>query len=130
MQPQTELLMNIRDEIERELKDIRIALSELSDDGRIYMELGDGRVEKEYFRGPSVGVYPVLFLIKRPAEKEPDCVEALSGICNYYKKKWKSPSGGSYQARGAVIASEPNKAGRQEDGNVLYSCIINFKISY
>ena len=34
------------------------------------------------------------------------------------------------QALGLQVAAEPNKIGRQEDGQVLYSCIINFKISY
>ena len=31
---------------------------------------------------------------------------------------------------GLDIAAGPNKAARYQDGNVLYSCIINFKISY
>lgn len=130
MNPQTELMTQIREDIETSLPDVGIALSELSDDKRIYIELGAGYTDKKHVRGPGFYVYPVLFIIKRPGDDEPDCIERLAQICNHYKRKRKPPKGTTYQALGLQVAAEPNKIGRQEDGQVLYSCIINFKISY
>ena len=71
-----------------------------------------------------------MFLIKRPGQEEAECLERLSEICNHYQRTRKPPAGKTYQARGLDIAAGPNKAARYQDGNVLYSCIINFKISY
>lgn len=130
MEAQTELMTKIQEDIEKNLPEIDIALSELSDDQRIYMELGAGYTEKRYLNGPGIFTHPVLFIIKRPGDDEPDCIERLAQICNHYKRKRKPPKGTTYQALGLRVAAEPNKIGRQEDGQVLYSCIINFKISY
>lgn len=130
MQPQTALILKIRDELETRFPDIGVALTELSDDGRIYLEIGAGITEKKYVRGPALFSIPILFLIKRPEREEAECLENLSEICNYYQKSRKSPADESYQGRGLEVATGPNKAARYEDGQVLYSCIINFKISY
>ena len=85
---------------------------------------------KNRMNGHFSAIHPVLFIIKRPGDDEPDCIERLAQICNHYKRKRKPPKGTTYQALGLQVAAEPNKIGRQEDGQVLYSCIINFKISY
>ena len=86
MQPQTELIRNICDKVQ-EVTGIDAATNELTDDGRIYLEIGAAVTEKKYTRGPSLWRVPVMF-------------------------------------------AGPNKAARYQDGNVLYSCMINFKISY
>lgn len=106
------------------------ATNELTDDGRIYLEIGAAVTEKKYTRGPSLWRVPVMFLIRRPGQEEKECLERLSEICNDYQRVRKPPAGKSYQARGLEIAAGPNKAARYQDGNVLYSCMINFKISY
>lgn len=129
MQQQTELMLGIRDSV-KEITGTEAVLTELTDDGRIYMEIGAGVTEKKYVRGPSLGMVPVMFLIKRPGAEEVECLEKLSEICNYYQAKRKPPGGESYQPRGLDIAAGPSKSARYQDGNVLYSCIINFKISY
>lgn len=129
MQPQTELIRNICDKVQ-EVTGIDAATNELTDDGRIYLEIGAAVTEKKYTRGPSLWRVPVMFLIRRPGQEEKECLERLSEICNDYQRVRKPPAGKSYQARGLEIAAGPNKAARYQDGNVLYSCMINFKISY
>lgn len=129
MQPQTELIRNICDKVQ-EVTGIDAATNELTDDGRIYLEIGAAVVEKKYTRGPSLWRVPVMFLIRRPGQEEKECLERLSEICNDYQRARKPPAGKGYQARGLEIAAGPNKAARYQDGNVLYSCMINFKISY
>ena len=131
MQPQTELITNIKNDIEKNFPSIGgVSLEELSDDGRMYIEIGAGTVDKKYIRGPVESMVPVLFMLKRPGSKEAKCLNDLSKVCNYYQKTRKPPAGESYKARNADIAAGPSKSARYEDGQVLYSCIINFKISY
>lgn len=128
MQPQTELMLNIRDDIDKNIIGIEVALSELKDDGRVYAELGAGYVEKTYTRSSRLYVHPVLFICK--GNDEPAIIEKLSMIANYYKSKRKPPKGQAYTAIGLQVAAEPGKIGRQEDEQLLYSCAVNFKIIY
>lgn len=127
MEPQRELPLQIKAYIENNL-DLEINLDELANDGRIYAELGAGYIEKQYTRGSGVYVHPVLFITK--GKNEEACIERLARISNHFKNKRKVPPGKSYTGRGLQVAAEPNKIGRQEDGMVLYSCIVNFKLSY
>lgn len=128
MQPQTELMFNIRDDIDANIEGLSVALSELKDDGRVYAELGAGYADKVYTRGKGLYVHPVLFICK--GNNEPEIIEKLSKIANYYKAGRKPPKGGSYTAVGLQVAAEPGKIERQEDEQLLYSCAINFKIIY
>ena len=66
MQPQTELILNIRDKVQ-EIAGIEAVTDELTDDGRIYLEIGSAVVEKKYARGPALWMVPVMFLIKKPS---------------------------------------------------------------
>ena len=59
-----------------------------------------------------------------------ECLELLSGLCAMALAMGRPPEGTSYEAAGLEISSAPGKAARYEDGTVLYSCIINFKIIY
>lgn len=128
MQPQTELMVNLKELIENKIQ-IPVNLAELSDDGRVYAELGAGGNVRRYIRiKAGIYSYPVLFMTK--GADEPGCIERLSKICNYMKAHKKFPNGNSYQFRNLKVDSEPNKAGRQEDGQVVYSCIIKFEIYY
>lgn len=126
-EPQTELILNVKAQMQKELQ-MDIDLEELVENGPVYAELGAGYTEKAYIRGPGIYVHPVLFIYKGRNEKH--CLNVLSKICNFYKKNRKVPKGETYSGRGLQVAAEPNKIGRQEDGQVLYSCIINYKISY
>lgn len=128
MQPQTELMLNLKDIAEKEIG-ISLNLTELPKDGGLYAELGSGSQVKRYLRaGTGIYRYPVLIMCKR--KDEPRCIEELSKISNYFKTCKRLPDGKVYQFRSAKIGSEPGKAGRQEDGQVIYSCIMNFEIYY
>ena len=50
MQPQTELLFRLRDWIDEKLPETKAALEELSDDGRIYLEIGPGADERRVLK--------------------------------------------------------------------------------
>ncbi len=127
MEPQRELPLKVKEYIQTKLN-IGINLDELANDGQVYAELGAGYTEKKYTRGPGIYVHPILFITK--GKNEEACIERLAKICNHFKATRNVPSGGCYSGRGLQVAAEPNKIGRQEDGMVLYSCIINFKLSY
>lgn len=127
MEPQSELLLRVKEKIEEQLK-LNISRKELAEDGQVYIELGAGYTEKKYVRGPSVYIHPILFICK--SSDEGYCLDTLSGICNLFKRTRKTPAGETYSGMGLQVAAEPNKIGRQEDGQVLYSCIINYRIMY
>lgn len=127
MEPQTELMLNIKGIVESRVG-IPLNLAELPKDGGVYAELGS-TVFKSYIRnGPGMCTCPVLFMCKRPTE--PDCLNELSKISNYFSRQRRLPNGESYQFRGLKVASGPHKTGHTEDGQVVYSCIVNFQISY
>lgn len=128
MEPQTELMLNIKGIVEEKLQ-IPLNLSELPKDGGVYAELG-ATFEKRYVRqrGSGLCTCPVLFMCKRPVE--PDCLDELSKISNYFSRQRRLSDGDTYRFRGLKVASGPHKTGRTEDGQTVYSCIINFQISY
>lgn len=127
MEPQTELMLNIKEIVENRLQ-ISLNLFELPKDGGVYAELGP-TMERRYIRkGPGMCTCPVLFMCKRPVEF--DCVDELSKISNYFSRQGRLPNGKSYQSRGLKVSSGPHKTGRTEDRQPVYSCIINFQISY
>lgn len=125
MEPQTELMLNIKRIVEE--IGVLLNLAELPKNGGVYAELG-AITEKLYIRGPGLCTCPVLFMCKRPAE--PDCLDELSKISNYFSRRRRFPNGENYQFRGLKVASGPHKTGRTEDGQPVYSCIVNFQISY
>lgn len=127
MEQQTELMLNIKEIIEKQIG-IQLNLAELPKNGGVYAELGPV-TEKRYIRnGPGLCTCPVLFMCKHPVE--PDCLDELSKISNYFSRQRKLPNGDAYQSRGLKVASGPHKTGRTEDGQTVYSCIVNFQISY
>lgn len=126
MEPLTELMLNIKGMVENQLK-ISLNLTELPKDGGVYAELGPSTTKK-YLRGPGLTTCSVLFMCKNSVE--PDCLDQMSKIANYFSHLRRLPDGISYQFRGLTVASGPHKTGRTEDGQPVYSSIINFQISY
>ena len=129
MEPQKELMLILKTLIEEKL-DFPISLEELSSDGEVYAELGAGYTEKKYMNGPGLIVCPVMFLTI--GADEPACIDRLGKITNYLKRTpaRAMPKGSTYSWRSCTVAAEPNKIGRREDGQVLYSCIVNCKICF
>ncbi len=108
--------------------DSHISLKELSAENSLYAELGSGFVDATYYDKSTVKIFPVLFLCRNADQKR--CLEQLAGICNYFQRLKKYPSGESFQWLDAEIANEPSKIGRDEDGVYHYSCILNCKLFY
>ena len=129
MTPQTEFLELIIDTAEKELDlDTSISLKELSSEGGLYAELGEGFTEETYYDKGIVKTIPVLFLCRHADQQRG--LEELCGICNYFQRLKKYPQGKTFFWLDAEIAKEPNKIGRDEDGVYHFSCILNCKIYY
>lgn len=127
MEPFTELMLKLK-EVCLEHLQLDLNLAELPKDGGVYAELGTA-AEKPYVRASvSTTKVPVLFMCK--AFDEPECIEILSKLCTYVRKNRRMLSGETYQMRCLRVASTPHKTGRTEDGQTVYSCIIEFEICY
>jgi hypothetical protein len=127
MEPQVELLNLIVDTVQNGLE-LSISLDGLPADGGICAELAAGYNDGLYYDKSAVRILPVLFLSKNKDQQF--CVNNLSRICNYFQLLKKYPAAESFSWLDAVTATEPNKTGRQEDGQYIYSAIINMKIYF
>ena len=129
MNPQTEFLQLIAETAEASCNLFAsVSLEELPAEGGLYAELGAGFIEERYFDKTVIKVLPVMFLAKSMDQKE--ALEALASICNYFDRLKEYPSGDSFAWLDAEISKEPSKIGRDEDGMIYYSCILQCKIHY
>lgn len=123
----TELLELIVDTAEKNCSlDAEISLEELSADGGIYVELGEGFTESTSYNKQEVKTIPVLFLCRHADQKR--CLEQLCEIAGYLSGLKKHPQGKTFSWLDTTVAKEPSKIGRDEDGVYHYSCILNCKI--
>ncbi len=108
--------------------DSKISLEELSAENSLYAELGSGFTETAYYGKRTVKTIPVLFLCRNG--KQERCVSQLESICNCLQRMEAYPQCETVAWMDTVIAKEPSKIGRDEDGVYHYSCILNNKIYY
>lgn len=125
MSPQSEFLDLICTTAEKNCSlDTKISITELSPDGGIYAELGEGFGDGPYYsKGASEKTLPVLFLCRNARQER--CLDQLSDICNYLSGLKEYPNGQSVAWLNSVTAKEPSKIGRDEDGKYYYSAIVN-----
>lgn len=123
-EPQVELLELIANEIEKSCS-LSLSLDELPPDGGLYAEWSAGYVESLYYNKKAIRIIPLLILTKSIDQKK--CLNDLCKICNYLHSLKQYPQGKSVAWKDATTATEPNKVGRQEDGQYIYSCIINIE---
>lgn len=129
MTPQIEFLELLTKTAESNCRlDGKISLNELSAGNSLYAELSEGFTETTYYNKSTVKTVPVLFLCRNVSQQR--CIEQLSDICNYFQRLKQYPQGKSFAWLNTVIAKEPSKIGRDEDGTWHYSCILNNKIYY
>lgn len=129
MIPQTEFLDLICKTAEENCSlDHKISLKELSADGGIYAELGQGFADRQYYDKSAVITMPVLFLCRDSNQERG--MEQLCSICNYLQKLKKYPQGETVFWLDTKVAKEPNKIGRDEDGVYNFSCILNCQIYF
>ena len=127
MEPQVELL-NLIVKTAWDKLEISVSLDGLPSDGGVAAELAAGYNDGYYYDKSSIRILPVLFLSK--SKDQQACVNDLSRICNYFHPLKTYPAAESFSWLDAVTATEPNKTGRQEDGQYIYSAIINMKIYF
>ncbi len=108
--------------------DSKISLEELSAENSLYAELGSGFTETAYYGKRAVKTIPVLFLCRD--EDQERCVTQLESICDCLQCMESYPQCETVAWMDTVIAKEPSKIGRDEDGVYHYSCILNNKIYY
>ena len=125
MEPLEELMLNIKKKCGEDLKE-ELNLAERPEKGGLYAELG-AATEKRYIRMSIREIHaPVLLMCK--GTDEPESIRVLSRICDYMKKNKQKLKGLTYRVKGISVQSGPHKTGRMEDGQVVYSSIINFEI--
>lgn len=127
MEPQAELLNLIVETVQDELE-ITVSLDGLPANGGIGAELTAGYGDGLYYDKSAIRILPVLFMSK--GKDQQSCVNDLARICNYFQARKAYPAAESFSWLDAVTATEPNKTGRQEDGQYIYSAIINMKIYF
>lgn len=127
--PQKELMELLVDAVEENCAlDTKISLEELSAEGGIYAELGDGFTDTTYYNKNKLKTIPVLIMCRNKSQLQ--CLKWLNSICYYLQRLKKYPQGESFFWMDTDIAKEPSKIGRDEDGVYHYSCILNCKIYY
>lgn len=108
--------------------DSHISLKELSAKNSLYAELGTGFTNDTYYDKSTVKTFPVLFLCRNADQER--CLGQLAQICNHFQRLKEYPSGETFHWLDTVVAKEPSKIGRDEDGVYHYSCILNCKLFY
>lgn len=108
--------------------DTAISLEELSAQGGLYAEPGEGFADASYYDKSECKMVPVLFMCR--SIDQTSCLRQLESICNYFQRLKKYPSGESFSWLNAEIAKYPSKIGRDEDGMCHYSAILNCKLYF
>lgn len=106
----------------------RLSLKELSEENSLYAELGTGFTNDTYYDKSTVKTFPVLFLCRDTDQAR--CLGQLAAICDHLQRRKTYPAGETFRWLDAMIAKEPSKIGRDEDGTYHYSCILNCKLFY
>ena len=127
MEPQVELMNLIVEAIKNQCE-IYVSLDGLPKHGGVSAELAAGYIESLYYSKEAIRVIPVLFLSKD--RNQEDCANWLCQICNCLQTMKIYPSAESFSWLDATTATEPNKIGKQEDGQYIYSAIVNMKIYF
>ena len=127
MEPQVELLDLICTAVKNSCE-IDLTLEGTPADGGVSAELSPGYTDSLYYSKKAIRIIPILFLSKNKDQRE--CLRRLSKICNYLQALKIYPQGSSFTWLDAETATEPNRVGRQEDGQWIYSAVVNMKIYF
>ena len=127
MEPQVELMDLVRRAV-KEKCDIEVCLDGTPKHGGVSAELGAGYAEELYYSKKAIRIIPVLFLSK--GKDQAECLNQLCRICNCLQPMKQYPQAEACAWLDAVTATEPNLVGRQEDGQWIYSAIMNMKIYF
>lgn len=129
MEPQVEMINKVIDTLETNLSlsDI-IRIDGLLADGGISCEISPGYNKDIYLNKKANKVIPLLFLCK--GKNQIAVLNTLCMICNYLQGLKQYPNGTTFEWLNAEITSEPSKVGQQEDGQYIYSCVVDILIYF
>ena len=127
MEPQVEL-MNLVRMVIRNNCGIEICLDGTPKHGGVSAELGAGYADSLYYSKKAIRIIPVLFLSK--GKDQAECLKRLCKICNSLQILKQYPLTEGFSWLDAATATEPNLVGRQEDGQWIYSAVMNIKIYF
>ena len=112
------------------LCDIQIAdisFSEIPVGGGIYAEISGDRNETVYYDKKGIHEHTVIFYCKNTNQKY--CIDTLVAICNYFNRLKKYKQCDIFQILN-INANSLKRIGQLEDGQFLYTCILNCKLYY
>lgn len=129
MEPQAKIMELITEAAEKGCSlSSGIMLDCLPECGGIYAELMPGYTDSLYYNKGAIRILPVLLQCK--GKNQLECIEQLSQICNYLQSMYHYPQADGFIWMDAATTTEPNKVGRQEDGQFIYAAIIDVKIYF
>lgn len=129
MEPLTELLELIADTAQQNCKlDTEISVEELPEEGGLYIEYGEGIINKTYYDKTTERTIPVLFMCRHSNHERG--LEQLCSVSNYLQKLKQYPQAETFAWLDTTVAKEPTKTGREENGMFNFSCTLNCKIYY
>jgi hypothetical protein len=129
MEPQVEMIDKVIDTLEDNLtlfSDIKI--DGLPVDGGISCEISPGYNKDIYLNKQSSKIIPLLFLCKSS-----DQMTALNTLCmigNYLQGLKEYPNGNTFDWLTAEVSSEPSLVEKQDDGQYIYSCVVDITIYF
>lgn len=127
MSPQVELMELIRREAAAGCG-IEVCLDGTPADGGVSAELAPGYTDALYYDKSAIRTVPVLLIGKD--KDQAGCADRLCRICNHLQRLKQYPQADGFTWLDATTATEPNKVGRQEDGQWIYSAIVNTRIHF
>ena len=127
MTPQVELLELIRKEISDSCK-MPLRLDGMPAKGGISAELAPGYTDSLYYDKSAIRIIPVLFMSKGKDQRT--VVNDLCQVCNCLQRLKTYPQTDGFVWLDVETATEPNLVGRQEDGQYMYSAVMNAKIYF
>lgn len=127
MEPQIELVALVR-RVVKEKCAIDVCLDGTPKHGGVSAELGAGYADSLYYSKKAIRIIPLLFLSK--GKDQAECLNRLCKICNGIQCLKQYPQAEGFSWLDAATATEPNMVGRQEDGQWIYSAVMNMKIYF
>ena len=129
IEPQIEAINKVIDTLESNLELFdTIHIDGLPSGGGISCEISPGYNKDIYLNKKSSKVIPLLFLCK--GKDQIQVYDTLCKIGNYLQGLKNYPNGSGFSWESAEVATEPNKIGKQSDGQYIYSCIIDITLYF
>lgn len=129
MKPLIELLNLIVSTVEENCDlDTEISVEELSAEGGLYVEYGEGVINKTYYDKTTERTIPVIFQCRHSSHERG--MEQLCSISDYLQKLKQYPQGQTFTWLDTTVEKETRKTGREESGMFNFTCILNCKVHY